>query len=147
MDMSKYEIANNAVFYQLLDPSNNRPLFEQKKDSDGKNVDDLEAPIGVMILGSDSEEVKAHVRQVQNKANQPRGNRQQRGLSAEEMEIESEKAIAACITELIRIEWKGEKLEAPKDNRRFLRLMPWASDQLDRAIQERARFMPALSKN
>ena len=146
MDMSKYEMTDQPVFFQLSDPSTGLPLFEQK-DDDGRKVDDPDNPVGVMIVGSDSEEFKRHMRRVTNKNLEASQKRRGKGMSAEELEEESQVTLAACIKEFHHIEWKGKTLVAPADCRLFIRVMPWAAEQIDRGMAERKIFMPALSKS
>lgn len=145
MDLSKFEIVDEPVFVHLKHPVTGLLLYEQTE-VDGRNTDNLEAPVGVRVSGAESEVFKRHARAAANKSI---NDRQKRGkvMSAEEIEVETKRTLAACIVELVRIEWKGEKLSSPIDNPRFIELMPWAAEQVDTAMADRKLFMPALSKS
>ncbi len=138
MDLSTFELTTDAVFVQLSHPKTNVPLFVQK---DG--ADDRDQPIGVCIYGADSSQFKKRRQALQNRVIEAKSKR--KNLTAEEIDDATDQTLADCITELKNVVWKGETFTAPKDNRRFIRLMPWAVEQIDEAMADRSRFMPALA--
>lgn len=134
MELSQFEMTNDAVFVQLKHPDTGVPLADDN------------GPVGVEIYGADSEQFKAHRRAAQNRQ---LASRQQQGNkfklpSAEEIDMESEKTFAGCIHKFVNISWKKQTLVAPKDNILFIQVMPWAVEQLDKAMADRVLFMPAL---
>lgn len=136
MDLSVFEMTNDAVFVQLKHPET------------GMLLADDNGPVGVEIYGADSAQFKAHRLAAQNRQIQ---NRQQQGNkfklpSAEEIDSEAEKTFAGCIHKFVNISWQKHKLEAPRDNSLFISVMPWAVEQLDKAMADRTLFMPALQK-
>lgn len=150
MDLSTFEISDDATFLQLTYPAGPRigqPIFDQKKGEDGKDIDDESKPVGVMIVSSDSEAFKTHVRRVADRNLEMSRQRGGKPMTIAAIEEEAEKSIAACIQKLVNITWKGKELKAPEDNRRFLKLMPWASEQVDKGMSQRELFMKALRTN
>lgn len=157
MDLSEFELTDEPVFIQLEHFKTGALLFETKKEKDEEGnqfeVDDPDKPVGVLIYGADSEVFKKHLRRAANRGleirfnkSEGRDNKNKPPVSAEEIESETQKSLAACIAGFVRVEWKGQKLEAPKDNLMFVKRMPWAVEQIDKAMADRSRFMPALKK-
>jgi hypothetical protein len=148
MDMDQFELTSEPQFLQLLHPVTRLPLFDKMDDPDnpGNKIDNPDEPCGVDIVSSDSEEFRKHVRRVTNK-NLDLGSRNRKSLSAEELEDEANKTMSACITAIRNIAWKGKVLKAPEDVPLMLRVLPWAKEQVDRAMSERERFMKALHKS
>lgn len=146
MEMQEFEITQGAVFVQLNHPASGLPLFEQMSDpeNEGKTIDNPDEPVGVEIYGADSEQFKKYQRKSRDQGIDAMSRRQR--IRAELIEENALDALAACIKSIRNISWKGQKLEAPRDNKKMLKVMPWAEDQIDRAMGDRTRFMPALSK-
>jgi hypothetical protein len=142
MELGQFELTSDAVFYQLKHFDTGVPLADEN------------GPVGVMILGSDTDEFKKHRRKIQNRsieiaqaaASGKKGTNASQRITAEELDEESLVTLSACISEIKNISWKGARLEAPTDNRKLLDVMPWAAEQIDAAIGNRKLFMPALSK-
>jgi len=150
MDMTEFEMTSSAVFLQLRHPEKKTLLFDQMPNPDetvGGTIDNPDMPVGVEIFSADSEQFKRHRRVLQNKAIKAGKNRNAEEVTAEEIEKEGEKTLAACIAKIVNMSWKGQVLEAPRDSLTLVKAMPWAADQIDLAMADRARFMPALSKN
>lgn len=149
MDFSEFELTDEPVFIQLKHIRTNQPLFEQRQDK-GEDVDDLDKPVGVKIYGADSDVFKKHLRRVANRGLEARFNRSggnaKSPISAEELDDETQKTMAACIAEFVNVSWKGKALKAPEDNLMFVKRLPWAIEQIDRAMADRTLFMPALKK-
>lgn len=133
MDLSSFELTQEAVFVQLLHPVTNKPLA------------DPNGPVGVRVYGADSDEFKKHRRRLANKGLEKSFKRER--ATIEEVEAETDKTLAGCIAELVNISWKGQELKAPGDVSAFLLNMPWAGEQIDKAMADRSRFMPALPKD
>jgi hypothetical protein len=141
MEMQIFELTNSAVFVQLKHPDTDLLLFDPGPD--GK--DDPEKPVGVEVYGADSDQFKKHRRRAMDMGIEARSKR--KTINAEKIDNESEKTLAACISKIVNISWKGVKLEAPRDCALLIQAMPWAAEQIDEAMGDRVRFMPALSKS
>jgi hypothetical protein len=134
MDMKQFELTDSAVFFQLKHPVTRVPLQDDK------------GPVGVRILGQDSEEFKRHQRQIANKGLEAAMRRGGAKPTAEELEHDANTTLSACIKELVNISWDGEALSAPADTLRMFELMPWAKEQIDSAIADRTLFIKASHK-
>jgi hypothetical protein len=147
VDLSLFEMTDDAVFIQLRHPATKQLLFEQMPHPDHPEmtIDNPEAPIGYRVYGADSDVFKKY----QNKSRNLSMNAQQKrsSLTAEQIDNEVETALVACVAEMVRIEWKGETLTAPRDVKRSFKFMPWAKEQIAEGMNDRTRFMPALAKS
>lgn len=147
MDLSIFELTDDAVFIQLRHPDTKQLLFEQMPHPERPEqmIDNPEAPIGYRVFGADSEVFKKY----QNKSRNLSMNAQQKrsSLTAEQIDNEIDAALVACVAEIVRISWKGETLSAPRDVKRSFQLMPWAKEQIAEGMNDRTRFMPALAKS
>jgi hypothetical protein len=141
MDFRQFEMTQDAVFLQLNHPKTGEPMFELGED--GKP--NKEQPIGVRIFSADSEVFKRHQRRLQNESIENLQKKRQL-TTAEKLEDESLNTLAACIAEIRGISWGDKPLESPADNRNLLEWFPWAKDQINTAMADRTRFMPALAQ-
>jgi hypothetical protein len=145
MDIQKYELTDEPVFLQFEDPDTGRKLFDTKE-VDGKKVDDPDKPIGVDIVGADSENYKKHMRRVTNRSLENQQKRRNRSITAEELDEEGQATLASCIHKFYNMEWRGKPLTVPDDSLPFVKAMPHFVEQIDKAMHDRRLFMPALSK-
>lgn len=141
MDFREFEMTQDAVFLQLNHPKSGEPMFELGED--GKP--DKTKPIGVRIFSSDSEVFKRHQRRLQNETIE--NIQKKRAMTtAEKLDEESMNTLAACIAEIVGISWGDRPLTSPDDNLNLITWFPWAKDQINVAMTDRTRFMPALAK-
>lgn len=151
MDLEIFEPTKESVFLQLKNPLNDSPLFLKKtiQDEAGeREVDDEDQPIGVYIVGADSEVYKKRRRQIVDRRLEVAQKKKQVKLSAAEIEDETKQTLVACVTGVKNIKYKGETLEFSHANVfKLITALPWIEEQIDEAIVDRAHFMKALPAN
>lgn len=156
MDLNDLALSGEA-FYQFLHPTKGYPLFDQKEelidpnkaDSGTHWVDDPEKPVGVWIVGGDTKEFKAHLKRVADMNADLASKRRGKRMSSDEQEREAMKTLAACIKRFSNVSEGDRQLEAPGDALYFVsqEKWGWASEQIDRAIQDRGNFLKGSAKS
>lgn len=157
MDLIALAPSKEPVFLQLHHPVTQQPLFLQMPDPkytqsekgeyNGPMVDNPDEPIGLYVVGSDSEEFAARERWLVDQRIK-RAEAVQQGkkidLKAETLAEESTNTLVACIKGFRNIELNGRKLKTlPDDARLLLTTLKWVRDYLDREIVNRANFIKA----
>lgn len=138
-------IPGKMLYLQMPDPKH---VQDEKGPYDGPMVDNLEEPIGLYVVGSDSEEFAARERwlidQRIKRAEALQQGKKVDTLKAETLAEESINTLVACIKGFRNVELNGRKLEhLPNDARLLLTTLKWVRDFLDREIVNRANFIKA----
>lgn len=146
MDLSVLAPSKEAVFIQLRHPIGGQPLFLQMKDEEGNDIDNKEEPIGVFVVGTDSDEYAARERWVIDqrikRAEEQRQGKQISPITADVIIEEGLNTILACMKGFRNVELDGRRLEDnPSDFRLFLKRLKWAKDYLDKELLNRANFI------
>lgn len=140
MDLSEFQVVSDSpVFFQLTNPRT------------GKLMEDENGPVGVEIWGRDSEAFKAVNRRaindsIESALIEEEGKPKLDATLGAKVEEKSLDVLKACIHKFVNIKIGGKELVAPDDTQEFLTKLPWAKDQIDRAIADRKRFMVASQK-
>jgi len=146
MDLNTLAPSKEPVFLQLMHPVTGRLLFMQEKDENGNEVDDINEPIGLMMVGSDSDEFAARERwlidQRIKRAEEVSKGRKGMEFKGETIQEERDNTIIACIKGFRNIYLDEQRLEFSPDNARLLlRRLKWLREYLDREILNRANFI------
>lgn len=147
MDLSKLEPAREPVFLHLLHPVTKTKLYTLRKNEEGEEEQDLEKPIGFMVVGSDSPEFHARERwiidqRLKRAEAAQRAGRGAEGFDPDSLAVESENTIIACIKGFVNINLDGEDLQFSPENARMLfKRLKWAREFLDKEIVNRANFI------
>lgn len=153
MDLLDLAPTNEPVLIQLRHPVTGKPLYLQKKvERDGVEVeeDDLDQPIGVFVVGVDSEEFAARERWIIQQR-MKRAEAIAKGQKIDQFEDFREEAIntiVACIKGFKNIIVDGKELQFTAENARMLlNRLKFVKELLDREIMNRANFIKASRTN
>lgn len=157
MDLIALAPSKEPVFLQLQHPVERYPLFKQMPDPEFKDslaegemppmVDNPNEPIGLYIVGSDSEEFAARERwlidqRIKRSEARRQGNKAVTLVKSELLEEETINTLVACVKGFRNVELNGRKLEhLPNDARLLLTTLKWVREFLDREIVNRANFI------
>lgn len=152
MDMEQFEVeTEKPVFVQFNNPFNGSLLFDKKTDESGQIVDDEEKPVGVMLFGQDSKAFLDRQRQLlDKKVAEAQKTRNPKAVKIDDKELSQSNrdTVKACIHSFVNITWQGESLGEQRDKfDAFLVKHPWAFQQCNSAIMDRANFQKALLKS
>lgn len=156
MDLITLAPSKEPVFLQLIHPVTKEPLFLQMEDpnfegGEGETppmIDNPEEPIGLYVVGSDSEEFAARERWlVDQKIKRAEAEQQGKKVSKVEASLLEEEALntfVACIKGFRNVELNGKKLSTlPGDARLLLTSLKWVYDFLNKELVNRANFIKA----
>lgn len=154
MDLNNLAPTDEPAFIQLRHPLTGAPLYLQKsvKGEDGTSaeVDDLDQPIGVYVVGRDSSDFAARERWIiqQRMKRAEAAAKGQRVDQFEDFREEAINTIAVCVKGFRNIILDGEPLEFNAENvRKLLNRLPFVKELLDLEIMNRANFIKASRMN
>lgn len=130
-DLAQFDVtaaANNGATLQLRHPAT------------GKKLEDAEgAPITITLAGSDSDAYRKAQRQITNRRLAETKKRGGLKLTSEELEEEALDILVACT-----LAWSSNLVidgEVPSNARKIYQRLPWAKEQADEFIADRAAFL------
>lgn len=152
MDFNSLEPVKTAVFYHLKHPVTFNPMYVEGEDGQP----DKDEPIGVDLLGADSDEYeKRQLFLTEERLQKMESNLENKGklggvinTSAVEQDRLNLETIAACIKGWRNVKVDGEIVPYTHDNAiKLLRRFKWMREQIDKAIADRSLFMRALPRH
>lgn len=151
MDFEQFEVeTEKPVFFQLVNPFDGKLLFE-KKEVNAQMVDDEDKPVGVMIFGQDSKAFLDRQRQLlDKKVAEAQKMRNPKNVKINEAELaqNGRDTVKACISSFVNVSWEGEPLDERRDKYdAFFIKHPWAYQQINTAVMDRANFQKASLKS